>query len=243
LELLKRGVITLDRQINLIVPSGNFGNVLGAYYAKKMGLPIAKMIVASNKNNVLSELINKGIYDIRDKKLIKTISPAMDILKSSNVERVLFDMFGSDRVRELMNSLEKEGKYELNNKELEMLQKDFSAIYSEDEEVLSYIKKYAKKGYIMDTHTATTIKAYEHLTNQDEITVAFSTAQWTKFATSIYKALNNKVATSDKDAIVKISKQFNIKVSPQINNLFDKKIIHNKVIDKQDIMKETVEFL
>ena len=243
LKLLKDSEINMGEKINLIIPSGNFGNALGAYYAKKMGLPVKKIIIASNQNNVLTELINNGIYDLKNKQLIKTTSPAMDILKSSNVERVLFDLFESERTKELMQELETKHFYRLNNDELKTLQEHFSATYSTDIEVADYMKKYAKKEYIMDTHTATTIKAYENLTQADEISVIYSTAEWTKFASTIYGAINGISGIKDEDALEKIKNEFNLQIPMQIKNLFDKKIVHNHIVDKNQITEEIVEFL
>jgi len=146
LELLRDGAIELGDKIYLIVPSGNFGNALGAYYVKKAGVPIEKILISSNSNNVLTELINKGRYDLRDKELIQTNSPAMDILKSSNVERVLFDKFGSARTKELMDSLNENNYYELSEEELKSLREDFDAIDTTDKEALEIIKEYLQNG-------------------------------------------------------------------------------------------------
>ena len=160
IKLLSDYEIEIGEKIDVIIPSGNFGNALGAYYAKKMGLPIDKIVIASNKNNVLYELITYGKYDLRDKTLIKTISPAMDILKSSNVERMLFDKFGEARTIELMTSLERDGYFELTKEELEKIQEDFIADFATDGECEEIIRKYAKdEYYLMDPHTATAVKA------------------------------------------------------------------------------------
>jgi len=164
LKLLENGEVLLGQKFDVIIPSGNFGNALGAYYAKRMGLPIDKIVIASNKNNVLYELIKFGRYDLRDKKLIKTISPAMDILKSSNVERMIFDKFGEERTKELMTSLEENGYFELTKEELAKIQEDFDADFATDGECEEIIRRYAnKENYLMDPHTATAIKAYEYL--------------------------------------------------------------------------------
>jgi threonine synthase len=243
LKLLQEESISLEEEINLIVPSGNFGNALGAYYAKKMGLPIKKIIIASNANNVLTQLITKGIYDIKDKKLIKTTSPAMDILKSSNVERVLFDLFGDKRTKELMQELELNGFYRLDNNELEEIQHHFSAICSTDLEVAKEIKNYAKKGYIMDTHTATCIKAYKELTKVDEVSVLYSTAQWTKFAPTVYGAISDIAPLNDEEAIKKIENEFNVFAPKSIKELFKKKINHKTIVNKEDIKRAVSEFL
>ncbi|HHD80436.1 MAG TPA: threonine synthase, partial [Campylobacterales bacterium] len=132
LELVRQNEIEMGEKVYLVVPSGNFGNVLGGYYAKKAGLPVEKLLVASNINNILTDLIENGVYDMASRELIKTESPAMDILKSSNVERVLFDKFGGERTKELMESLNNEGKYTLTSEELALLQEDFVATYSSD---------------------------------------------------------------------------------------------------------------
>ncbi len=116
LELIRQNAIKNGENIYLVVPSGNFGNVLGAYYAQKMGLNIEKLLVASNENNILTQWINTGVYDIRDKALKLTKSPAMDILKSSNIERVIFDLFGSTRTKELMEDLNKNNIFDNDSK-------------------------------------------------------------------------------------------------------------------------------
>ncbi len=166
IELLKRGEIAKSESFYAVVPSGNFGNALGAYYAKKMGLPIQKILIASNINNILTDLINKGVYDLRDRELLQTTSPAMDILISSNVERVLFDKFGTKRTEELMRNLREKKNYNLSSDELKLLREDFDAIYCDDNFAKETIKEYASKGYILDPHTATTIKAYKNLRAQ-----------------------------------------------------------------------------
>jgi len=258
IKLFESGEINLEDKIDVIIPSGNFGNALGAYYAKKMGLPIEKIIIASNKNNVLYELIKYGRYDLRDKRLIKTISPAMDILKSSNVERMIFDKFGEARTIELMKSLEENGYFELTNEELKEVQKDFDADFATDGECEDIIRRYAKEeNYLMDPHTATAIKAYEYLKEHGKLnnyTVAYSTAEWTKFAPSIYYALtgedvNREIAEleentiSDKDAIAYIETHYNVKAPDMIRELFEKDIVNENIISKDAIKEEIIKFI
>ncbi len=244
LELLKRGEIKSGEKIYIAVPSGNFGNALGAYYAKKMGLPIEKILVVSNANSVLSELFLQGRYDIRDRDLILTSSPAMDILKSSNIERLLFDKFGSKRTRELMQELDEDGYYELRDSELSELRDDFDAIFSSDDFVKDAIKRYIDKGYIMDPHTATCIKAYKRLKSKDLKMVICSTAEWTKFSSTILNAINcDDKKYSDIEALEEISKRVNVEITPSVATLFNKKIIHNKVISKGDIEEEILKFI
>lgn len=244
IKLLEQNEIKNGQNIYIAIPSGNFGNALGAYYAKKMGLPIKKILVASNINNILTELINTGIYDISNKKLLKTTSPAMDILISSNVERVLFDKFGPNRCRELMESLAKNKKYSLTENELSLLREDFEAVFCDDDFALKTIKQFVEKKYIMDPHTATCIKAYNNLKKEDIPCVICSTAEWTKFAPTILNALkcdNNKY--SDKEALDEISKFLHVKVPECINSLFLKDIVHNTVVDKECIRQEIFSFV
>ncbi len=243
------GYISLLKERNTdefysIVPSGNFGNALGAYYAKKMGLPIKKILIASNINNILSDLINKGIYDLRGRRLLKTTSPAMDILISSNVERVLFDKFGANRCKELMDDLREKKFYRLTKDELEKLREDFDAIYCDDEFAKDTIKKYAEKGYILDPHTATTLKAYENLRAQNLPAIACSTAQWTKFAPTMLNAIKNDTLTySDEVALKEFSEALHVEIPKSIKELFNKKIMHDKVVKQRDIEEEILNFI
>ncbi len=227
-----------------IIPSGNFGNALGAYYAKKMGLPIKKILIASNINNILSDLINTGVYDLRDRKLLKTTSPAMDILISSNVERVLYDKFGAIRCKELMDDLKEKRYYKLTSDELKNLQKDFAAIYSDDKFAKETIKKYADKGYIMDPHTATTLCAYENLREENLPAIACSTAEWTKFAPTMLNAIKNDNLTyNDETALSEFSKALHVEIPKSISDLFSQKISHKKVVEKKDIEEEILNFI
>jgi threonine synthase len=235
LELVRQNAIKLGDKINIIVPSGNFGNALGGYYVKKAGVPIEKILISSNSNNILTEFIKEGIYDLRGKKLIKTNSPAMDILKSSNVERVLFDKFGPKRTKELMDSLNNEGFYKLTYEEKLKIQEDFDATFVNDDEALEKIATFFKNGYLMDPHTATTIKAYDELNKNNLPTVAYSTAEWTKFSPTIAKAIGLNVK-DDKEALEIISSQFNVKLTQSIKELFKKDIIHLTIIEKKDII-------
>ncbi len=244
LELVRQNAITMGEKIYLNVPSGNFGNVLGGFYAKEMGLPVEKLVISSNENNILTRLVQTGIYDIRDSKLIQTTSPAMDILKSSNVERVLYSLYGATRTRELMESLDKENIYTLTADELKKLQEIFVADYCSDSEGKEYIKTVFKEyGYLMDPHTATCFKTYETKSNPDIKTVIYSTAEWTKFSPVIANALTGENGAKDIVALEAISKEANVKIPAMIDGLFSKKIVHDTVIEKTDIEKEILHFL
>ena len=243
LELVRQDEITLGDKVYINVPSGNFGNALGGYYAMKMGLPIEKILIASNQNNVLTELINKGVYDISGTALIATSSPAMDILKSSNIERILFDMFGAARTKDLMAQLDEKKRYELTADELARIQSIFSADFCTDEEGKKYVKQSFDDGYLMDPHTATCFKTYENCRDKPLKTIFYSTAEWTKFSPTIANALTGEVDSKDIDALKAIAEEAGIEIPAVISSLFDKDIAHNTVINKQDIENEILAFL
>jgi threonine synthase len=243
LELVRQQAINLGDKIYLDVPSGNFGNALGGYYAMKMGLPVEKILIASNNNNVLTHLINKGLYDLRESSVTPTTSPAMDILKSSNIERILYDLYGDQRTKELMLQLDNEKYYQLTDKELGQLKGIFSADYCNDEEGKKYIQATFADGYLMDPHTATCFKTYETCREKPLKTIVYSTAEWTKFSPVIANALTGEKDADDIDALESIAKKANIKIPAQINALFSKKIIQKAIIDKEDIEKEILAFL
>ncbi|MEA1879426.1 MAG: threonine synthase [Campylobacterota bacterium] len=242
LELVRKEEIVMGEKIYLVVPSGNFGNALGAYYAKKAGLPIEKILISSNVNNILTDWINKGEYDLTTRSIVQTESPAMDILKSSNVERIMFDKFGAVRTKELMEALEKDNKYSLTKEELALLREDFDASFSDDLECEKVVGTYAKKGYIMDPHTATCMKAYETLREKSLKTVVYSTAEWTKFSPAVSKALGNEVK-ADTEALKWVSSTANVSVPPMIEGLFSKPIIHTVIVEKEEIQGEMLNFL
>ena len=244
LELIRQNAIKNGEKIYLVVPSGNFGNVLGAYYAQKMGLNIEKLLVASNENNILTEWINTGVYDIREKSLKLTKSPAMDILKSSNIERVIYDLFGAERTKELMEDLNKNNIFKMSSEETKELQKYFSATFSNDSFSNSTIKEFLDNGYLMDPHTATCIKAYNELKEKPLKTVIYSTAEWTKFSPTVLNALKqDTIKYSDKEALDEISSKFNATLPQSIKDLFNAKINHDSVIDKENIESEIIKFI
>ncbi len=243
LELVRQGEVKMGEKVYLNVPSGNFGNALGGYYAMKMGLPVEKIIIASNENNVLTRLINDGKYDLRNSSVVSTTSPAMDILKSSNVERILFDMFGAKRTKELMFSLQEHNVYELNEDELYTLQTVFAADYCTGDEGKAYIKQAFANGYLMDPHTATCFKANETCAKKGIKTIAYSTAEWTKFSPTIANALTGEVDTHDIDALKSIASQAGVEIPDMINALFSKEVTQNTIIDKEEIEEAILSFV
>jgi threonine synthase len=244
LELVRQNAITMGEKVYLNVPSGNFGNALGGYYAWKMGLPVEKIIISSNENNVLTKLIREGKYDIRDCEVVGTTSPAMDILKSSNVERVLYDLFGQERTKELMFELEEKNVYELNAAELAKLRECFDADFCTGDDGKRYIKNiFEEEHYLMDPHTATCIKSYETCSKPEIKTIAYSTAEWTKFSPVIANALTGEKDAEDITALQSISKVAGLPIPAMINELFTKEIAQKTIIEKDEIEKEILKFL
>jgi threonine synthase len=238
--LLKNAKIGKDKSFDVIVPSGNFGNALGAYYAKKMGVKIGKIKIVSNKNNILTEFFQTGIYNLNGKSLQKTISPAMDILISSNIERLLFDKFGAARTKQLMDKLKNVKKYELNKTELESFKYDFEADFCDDLQCESYIKEWAKKGVAIDPHTATCFKMTQNLNNP---TIVISTAHWVKFAPSMFKAIKNDDLLDEKMGLKILADEFGDTLPESILRLFDKESIHNDIVNKDEIEAKILEWV
>ncbi len=243
LELVRQNVITIGEKVYLDVPSGNFGNALGGYYAFKMGLPVEKIIIASNENNVLTRLINTGHYDLRGEHVVATTSPAMDILISSNVERILYDLFGNERTKELMSGLETNRFYALNDDETMKLQTLFAADYCNGAEGKAYIKEAFDSGYLMDPHTATCFKAYDCCATKPIKTIVYSTAEWTKFSPTIANALTGEKDANDINALESISKTAATPIPAMIQGLFSKPVAQPTVIDKENIEVEILSFL
>ncbi len=192
-DLVASGAVKNGEPMNVCVPTGNFGNILAGYYAKKMGLPIKTMICASNANNVLTDFIKTGVYD-RNRPFYTTTSPSMDILISSNLERLLFDLTGSDaEVRGYMQSLGETGRYKVSEAVRKQMQETFVSGCCDDARTLNTIEKVFKgTGYLMDTHTAvayTVLQDYRAATADDTPAVVVSTASPFKFCDSVLKAL------------------------------------------------------
>lgn len=197
-DLLSKEEIELGEEIEVCVPSGNFGNILGAYIAKKMGLPISKFICASNENNVLTEFINTGVYDISDKHLLKTDSPSIDILKSSNTERFLYRICGddSDLIQKFFTDLNTVGKFSIEENLLNTIQKEFAAAFCTEQEMQETVRKYyEEKKLLLDPHTAVAMKVSEMIPS-DKKRIVVATAHYGKFPVAIAKILGKNENTS-----------------------------------------------
>lgn len=224
---------------DVIVPSGNFGNALGAYFAKKMGAKIGKIKIASNANNILTELFTSGIYDLRGRELIRTISPAMDILVSSNVERLLSDMFGDARTSELMQSLARDKFYQLSASELAKLREIFEADFCDDAQCAKFIKQESSHGVLIDPHTATCFK----LLDESRLNLVISTAKWIKFTPSMIGAIKGRACEDERADMIALSKEFRSDIPPQISRLFSAPQVHSSVVEQSEIKNAIMEWI
>lgn len=250
-DLLAAGEIKLGDKINVVVPTGNFGNILASYYAFKMGLPVNKFICASNVNNVLTDFIKTGKYD-KNRQFHTTISPSMDILISSNLERFLYHISGRDDkcVAELMQKLSGEGAYEVPANVKEQIDSLFAAGCSSDEETMAAIKKcYSEYSYLMDTHTAVAKSVYDKYaaeTGDTTKTIIASTASPFKFNQSVLIALDGNKAVAGKDEFTllsELSEKTGLKIPKSLGELKNKSKLFDSVCDKNEMVDVVSEFL
>ena len=243
-QLLKKGDITCGEKINVVVPTGNFGNILAAYYAKNMGVPIETLFCASNENKVLYDFFQTGKYD-RKREFILTSSPSMDILISSNLERLIYRIAGNDadKNRELMSALSGNGKYEI-TEEMKAQLADFYGNFASEAETAAEIRRlYEKCGYVIDTHTAVASAVYGKYvaeTGDHKTTVIASTASPFKFTRSVMDAIDIKYdAMGDFELVDELSKIAKVKVPNAIEEIRTAPVLHDTQCDV-DKMKDTV---
>ena len=243
-KLLQNEEIAEDEEINVVVPTGNFGNILAAYYAKNMGIPIAKLICASNENKVLYDFFQTGTYD-RNREFVLTTSPSMDILISSNLERLIYKISGEDARKDtdLMTELKTKGSYAITG-EMKANLADFAAGYATEEQVAKTIHDiYEDTGYVMDTHTAvaaTVFKAYREDSKDDRKTVIASTASPYKFAGSVMSAIDPKYKGQDDFKLIEeLQKVSGTEIPNAIKEIMNAEIRHNTECDV-DQMEQTV---
>lgn len=248
-KMVSDGKIKAGEKMNVVVPTGNFGNILAAYYAKQMGLPIEKLICASNKNKVLFDFFTTGVYD-RNREFYLTASPSMDILISSNLERLLYHIAGNDekKVNELMTSLKKEGKYEITADMKEKLA-DFYGGYADDDKTKAYIKKvYDEEGYLMDTHTAVAYAVYDEYvkaTGDHTPSVIVSTASPYKFTHSVMTAVDNEKydGIDDFTLLEQMHDLVGGKMPKAMDGIATKKILHKTVCEVSEMKDVVAKFL
>lgn len=247
-KLLEEEKIKAGEAVNFVVPTGNFGNILAAFYAKQMGVPVHKLICASNENKVLYDFFTTGTYD-RNREFMLTSSPSMDILVSSNLERLIYRIAGDDpdKNRELMSELKQDGRYTI-TEEMKAQLADFYGNYASEEETARTIHDlYDKTGYVIDTHTAVAscvYKKYLKDTGDASVSVIASTASPYKFTRSVMKAIDEKYDhMSDFDLVDRLSKISGTAVPRAIEEIRTAPVLHDHVCDKTEMKQTVLEFL
>ena len=242
-QLLKTGEITIGEKINVVVPTGNFGNILAGYYAYLMGLPVQKFICASNKNNVLTDVFNTGVYD-RRREFYRTISPSMDILISSNFERFLFEISGhdSEKIAAWYRELHDKGFFRVDEEYRQRWQDLFIGDFTGDEETLQEIKKtYEDKKYLLDTHTGVGVRVYRNYaqrTGDQTKTIIDATANPYKFNQAVLEAIAGEEAVTGKDEFSVLQELHRITGMPihrALKDLDKRPVVYNRVIEKSGI--------
>lgn len=247
-DLLKAGSIRSGDEINVCVPTGNFGNILAGYYAKKMGVPIKKLICASNSNNVLTDFINTGVYD-RNRTFHTTISPSMDILISSNLERMLFELSGCNdgEVRGYMNALAESGRYTVSVPVRERLSALFAAGCCDDAQTARMIgRMWGEKHYLIDPHTAVAfdvLEQYRAASGDETAAVVVSTASPFKFCASVLPALGVTELQEGTDIIEQLASLTGVEAPAPLCGLKDKKIRFDGVTEKEHMVDRVLEIL
>ncbi len=241
-DLVKNEEIKLGDLVNVCVPTGNFGNILAAYYAKKMGVPFDKLICASNENKVLTDFINTGVYD-KNREFKTTISPSMDILISSNLERLLFDLSDNDDIliKEWYKSLNEQGKYEVSDSVKAKLQENFFGGYCDDAQTKETIAKvFNKYSYLCDTHTAVAVKVYEDYRNKtgdEKKVIIASTANPYKFAGNVLSAIKELTSDDEYSQIDELRNLSGLELPIELADLKHSEIRFDKSDIKQEVMK------
>ena len=246
-RLLADGAIKAGDPVNFVVPTGNFGNILAAYYAKRMGLPIGKLICASNSNKVLFDFFETGEYD-RNREFILTSSPSMDILISSNLERLIYHISGdsADRCAAFMKELKETGKYTI-TEEMRAQLSDFVSGYADEEQTAAEIREvFENDGYVIDPHTAvasSVYRRYRRETGDSTPSVIDSTASPFKFEGSVMKALGQDTSLPDLELADKLSEVAKVLVPKAVSDLRDAPVLHDIVCDRDDMKREVKRFL
>ena len=241
-DLLEKGVCKLGETFNVCVPTGNFGNIFAAYLAKQMGLPIGRLICASNANNILTDFLRTGTYD-RNRDFYLTMSPSMDILISSNLERLLYFTVGSEKTAAYMDSLKKTGAYTVDAEALAAIQENFCGYFADEKATAETIRRtYREHGYLADTHTAVAISAAEQYvaeSGDNRPMVIASTASPYKFANNVYRAVADKEPSSDLEALHELSAYTNTEIPYPLAGLETRTVRFEEVIDR-DSMKDAI---
>ena len=246
-DLMNQGAVTYGDKVNYCVPTGNFGNILACYYAKKMGVPVGKLICASNCNDVLTDLIRTGVYD-RNRPFHTTMSPSMDILISSNLERMLFELSGEDdgAVRGYMDQLKETGRYEITGEMKEKLQSLFYGGFATEEDTMATITALYADGYLIDTHTAVAAKVladYRAETGDDTVAVFASTASPYKFCDNVLKAIGQEPVSDSVARIAQLEAASGVKAPVRLSALKGKAVRFDAVTEKDQMECVVLSFL
>ena len=246
-DLMNQGAIAFGDKVNYCVPTGNFGNILACYYAKKMGVPVGKLICASNCNDVLTDFIRTGVYD-RNRPFHTTMSPSMDILISSNLERMLFELSGEDdgAVRGYMDQLKETGRYEISAEMKEKLQSLFYGGFATEEDTTATITALYADGYLIDTHTAVAAKVladYRAETGDDTVAVFASTASPYKFCDNVLKAIGEEPVTDSVARIAQLEAASGVKAPVRLSALKGKTVRLDAVTEKDQMEGVVLNFL
>ena len=245
-DMLQRGEIAYGEKINVCVPTGNFGNIFAAYIAKLMGLPVGKLVCASNANNVLTEFLRTGTYD-RNRKFHVTMSPSMDILISSNLERLLYFIAGSEETAANMKALNENGCYTVSDVVRAKIAESFVGYSADEQETAGTLKSfYEKNGYLADTHTSVALAcAQKYVAETGDTTkmVVASTASPYKFAADVYHSITDRDASADTGALDDLSALTDTEITYPLRNLAEREVRFTKVIDADDMLCEVYSFM
>lgn len=245
-DMYNSGRISLGESIDVCVPTGNFGNIFACYIAKKMGLPIGKLVCASNKNNILTDFLTEGVYD-RNRKFYATMSPSMDILISSNLERLLYLLYGSKRCATLMKELAECGRYALTQDELTLLRESFVGYFTDEDECMATVKRaYTNENRLIDTHTAVALSAAERYMSDSEAKSAMlvvSTASAYKFAGDVLLSLTGEKPEDDLDAPARLNEVSGVEIPTPLLNVLKAQPIHLGVCEKAEMSEAVFSFV
>ena len=244
-DMVNSGAVRLGEKIDVCVPTGNFGNIFAGFVAKLMGLPIKTLVCASNMNNVLTDFLKTGVYD-RNRSFHTTISPSMDILISSNLERLLFVTLGCEKTAEYMKKLANDGRYELSADELALINEHFVGYYTDEAQTKNTVGEvFKKKNCLIDTHTAVAIHAAESYANDykaERKILAVSTASPYKFAKDVFLSVSGKEPRNELSALEELCELSGVEIPTPLCGLANKEIRHRETISKDEMESATLDF-
>lgn len=244
-DMYRSGALKLGDKMDVTVPTGNFGNIFAAYIAKLMGTPIGKLVCASNRNNVLTDFLRSGEYN-KNRPFYTTMSPSMDILISSNLERLLYVTLGAEKTKEYMERLNKDGSYKITEEELSSVKENFIGYHTDEDECKATVKRvYEKEGRLIDTHTAVAVFAAERYMTDFKTTspmLIVSTASAYKFAGDVLLSLTADKPEDDLEALGLLNKLTGEPIPAPLSAILEKKPTHTGVIEKDEMKSSVIDF-